>query len=535
MRAKDFLTEAELAKKTFYEKDRLQNLITRLKKPGEKFLTVDGDSISLRATPEEFKYLINLLKTNYDARGTVISNSKMLNKIGGVPLSQLMKTADFGGMSGVGAAGETVGKPNIGPTVEALKSMAMFAKLISRGKPAITAEDVLNVAAIMSQNAQEIKEKGKTVATTSSKYSRRVYDTSKQVQDTIGINIRLSSPPFQRAVNVSPADKQAWGSLQGIVNYVNNEGDIAKYSRFFASNNKRDPVNIAVVGISGAKADISTTYEKPDGTIKTLSHMSMSIKAGSSMYDQASGMNTEGIEKFYDILGLNPLDAADAMRYVGFESKVDRVEDSPEQAKARVAAVKQIYEIVGLQLKQRIGALNDQGEAEYVHEFLGKLRGSIQGEGKLVYVNFDTKGTYNKLNPQLITTMAQHINLDVVVDMESKSTPYIYIMDKVSGKPIIHVRLAILKSGRMTHTFELDYLLDLIRDAKKKEAQMQPAADTVPVAAKKSAITPTANKALGNQNAVPAKVPTKDKAQQTAATVGDQMGADTAEEDPEKG
>ena len=62
MRAKDFLTEGALTKRTFYIKDRLLNLITRLKKPGEKFLTVDGESISLRATPEEFKYLINLLK-----------------------------------------------------------------------------------------------------------------------------------------------------------------------------------------------------------------------------------------------------------------------------------------------------------------------------------------------------------------------------------------------------------------------------------------------------------------------------------------
>jgi predicted flap endonuclease-1-like 5' DNA nuclease len=523
-------------------KERLQNLINRLKKPGEKFLTVDGDPISVRATPDEFKYLINLLKTNYDAQGTVISNSKMLNKIGGVPLSQLMKTADFGGKSGVGASGEKVGKPNIGPTVEALKSMAMFAKLVSRGKSEITAEDVQKVGAIMAENAQEVKEKGKTVATTDSKYSRRVYDTSKQVQDTISINIRLSSPPFQRAINVSPADKQAWGSLQGIVSYVNSETDIAKYSRFFAANNKRDPVNIAVVGISGAKADISTTYEKPDGTIKNLSHMSMSIKAGSSMYDQASGMNEDGIYKFYDILGLNPLDAADAMRYVKFQSKVDRVEDSPEQAKARVAAVKEIYEIVGIQLKQRINALNDQGEAEFVHEFLGKLRSSIQGEGKLVYVNFDAKGTYNKLNPQLITTLAHHIDLDVVVDMESKAVPYIYIIDKISGKSIMHVRLAILKSGRMTHTFELDYLLDLIRDAKKKEATYNnehPAQQTAEPAVQQATTTkPTAaksaNKPLGNPAAVPAKVPTKDKAQQTAAQVGDQMGADSEEQQSEK-
>jgi len=466
MRSREFLPEAALAPKTFYVRDRLQNLINRLKKPGEKFLTVDGDSIPVKASPDEIKYLINLLKTNYDAQGTIISNSRMLNKIGGVPLSQLMKTSDFGGKAGVGAAGETVGKANIGPTVEALKSMAIFAKLITRGKSAIGVDDVLKVAAIMKERAQMVKEKGKNVATTSSLYSRRVYDTSKQVQDTISLDIRLSSPPFQRAVDVSPTDKQAWGTLQGIINYVNTESDIAKYNRFFSSNNKRDPVNIGVVGISGAKADIATTYTQPDGTERPLSHLSMSIKAGSSMYDQASGMNTEGMEKFYEILGLNPLDAADAMYNTGFKSKVDRKEDTPQEAKARVEAAKQIYEIAGMQLKQRIGQLNDQGEAEYVHEFLGKLRSSIQGNDKLVYVNFDTKGTYNKLNPQLITTLAKNINLDVEVDLASKATPYIYIMDRNSGKPIMHVRLAILKSGRMTHTFELDYLLDLIRDAK---------------------------------------------------------------------
>ena len=510
MRAKQFLSEAALATKTFYVKDRLENLINRLKTPGEKFLTVDGESISLRATPEEFKYLINLLKTNYDAKGTVISNSRMLNKIGGVPLSQLMKTSDFGGKAGVGAEGEKVGEANIGPTVEALKSMAIFAKLVARGKSAINADDVLKVADIMKERAQQVKEKNKSVATTSSTYNRRVYDTSKQVQDIFTLTIRLSSPPFQRAVNVSPADKKAWGTLQGIINYVNTESDIGKYSRFFASNNKRDPVNIGVVGISGAKTDIATTYTKPDGTERPLSHLSMSIKAGSDMYDQASGMNEDGIFKFYDTLGLNPLDAADAMRHVKFQSKVDRVEDTPEQAKTRVEAVKQIYEIAGLQLKQRIGALNDDGEAEYVHEFLGRLRSSIEGEGKLVYVNFDAKGAYNKLNPQLITTLAKHINLDVIVDMDSKAVPYIYIIDKVSGKSIMHVRLAILKSGRMTHTFELDYLLDLIRDAKKKETTdtanqqvaQQPAGQPV---------AKSANKPLGNPAAVPAKVPTKAK------------------------
>ena len=525
MRANDFLTEAALAPKTFYVRDRLQTLINRLKTPGEKFLTVDGDAITVKPTPEEIKNLIALLNTNYDAQGTVISNKRMPNVIGGVPLSQLMKTTDFGGKSGVGAGGESEGKPNIGPTVEALKSMAMFAKLIARGKPAITAEDVQSIGAIMAQHAVEVKEKGKNVATTESKYSRQVYDTSRQVKDTIRIEIKLSSPPFQRAVNVSPADKKAWGTLQGIVKYVNDESDIAKYSRFFANNNKRDPVSIAVVGISGAKADIQTTYTKPDGTVKELSHMSMSIKAGSSMYDQASAMNEDGMTKFYEILGLNPLDAADAMRHVGYVGKRKGEEDAPEVSKNRIAAVRQIYEIAATQLESRIASLNDQGEAEYIHEFLGKLKNSIQGEGKLVYVNFDAKGTYNKLNPQLISSLARNIDLTVELDTTSKSTPYLYLKDKISGKPIMHVRLAVLKSGRMTNTFELDYLLDIVSDAKKHDKEKDIAAQDAAAASAPEPATAKQIK-LGPPNAAPAKVPTKAKTTVQQPQVGDQMGAE---------
>ena len=114
--------------------------------------------------------------------------------------------------------------------------------------------------------------------------------------------------------------------------------------------------------------------------------------------------------------------------------------------------------------------------------------------------------------------------------MESKSTPYIYIMDKISGKPIMHVRLAILKSGRMTNTFELDYLLDLVRDSKKKAAQMKPAEEPALGTPEKSAATVPANKPL----AKPTKVPTKDKVQPTATEPGDQMGEIPAEENPEK-
>lgn len=537
MRSHDFIFEASLAPKTFYKRERLQNLVKRLAEKDD-FMTTDGEYIKIPVSRDELAYLRDLLRTNYDAQGNVITNKRMPNAIGGVPLSKLMKTNDFGGKGGIGAKGEAEGKANIGPTTEAMKAIAIFTRLVNRNKPSIDVNDWRRVASIMKDNATDVREKGKTVSTTSSEMSKRVYDASKKVQDIIKLNIQLSTPPFLRAVDVNEADKQAWGTLQGIINYVNSESDVQKYNRFFTNNNKRDPLNIGVVGIGGDKVDILATRTEPNGDERPLSHLSMSIKAGSSMYEQSSGMNTEGIEKLYDILGLDPLSAADAMRATGFVSKDKKKEDTPEQAKARVAAVQEIYQILGTQLETYINLKNDKGEADYIQTFLGKLKNSIQGDQRLVYVNFDARGTYNKLNPQVIDILAKHIDLGVTVDMESKSTPYIYIIDKISGKPIIHIRLAILKSGRMTNTFELDYLLDLVRDALKKnnaataQAQQQPATDTKTQQPAVSTQEKPIN--LGPTDAEPGKVPTKTKTGPKNKPVATTPVSDIEDEEPVK-
>jgi hypothetical protein len=539
MRSHDFIFEASLAPKTFYKRDRLQNLVKRLAEKDD-FMTTDGEYVKIPVTRDELTYLRDLLRTNYDAQGNVITNKRMPNTIGGVPLSKLMKTNDFGGKGGIGAKGEAEGKANIGPTTEAMKAIAIFTRLVNRNKPSIDVNDWRRVASIMKDNATDVREKGKTVSTTSSEMSKRVYDASKKVQDIIKLNIQLSTPPFLRAVDVNEADKQAWGTLQGIINYVNSESDVQKYNRFFTNNNKRDPLNIGVVGIGGDKVDILATRTEPNGDERPLSHLSMSIKAGSSMYEQSSGMNTEGIEKLYDILGLDPLSAADAMRATGFVSKDKKKEDTPEQAKARVAAVQEIYQILGMQLETYINSKNDNGEADYIQTFLGKLKNSIQGDQRLVYVNFDARGTYNKLNPQVIDILAKHIDLGVTVDMESKSTPYIYIIDKISGKPIIHIRLAILKSGRMTNTFELDYLLDLVRDALKKnnaataQTQQQPAVSTDTKTQQPAVSTQEKPINLGPTDAEPGKVPTKTKTGPKNKPVATTPVSDIEDETPVK-
>ena len=495
-----FLNEASaLAPKSFYKKDRLIALITRLSKDNEKFLKVDGTFIKIPATPKEIAYLKRLVRTNYDGQGNSIDDGLMPNTIGGIKLSELVKTNDFGGKN-VGTSGEAAGKANIGPTTEALKSMAIFAKLITRNKPSIDAKDVAKIGKRLKSKEQLVQSASGKVTTSSSEITVnpeeiRAGQDGRVIKDKISIHINVSTPSFDRAVSVSPADKEAWGILQGILTYVNTESDIAKYGRFFSQNIKRDPIHIAVVGLSGAKTDIKTVYQdgidrgvdsEGNPIERELSHLSMSIKAGSDMYDQASGSTVDGMNKFFETLGLSTDQAAAAMKSVTYSPKPRMKKGETEDKaiiKQRVAAVRQIYHVAASELQTEIGKMTNREEGSYIHRLLTKLTASIQGKGRLVYVNFDTKGRYHKLNPAQIIQLAKSVDLGVHLDT-SKSEPHIYIKDMISGKSIFHVRPAILKTGRITHTFELDHLLDLVKSG--LSGQNTPTANTP------TANTPTA-------------------------------------------
>jgi hypothetical protein len=494
------LNEASaLAPKSFYKKARLISLIKRLEAKDD-FLKVDGSFTKIPATIREIANLKRIVRTNYDGQGNSVDDSLMPNVIGKVPLSQLVKTNDFGGKN-VSATGEAAGKANIGPTTEALKSMAIFTKLITRNKPSIDAKDVIKVAKRLKAKEELVQSPSGKVTTSSAEIvvnpeEIRPGKDGKTIKDKISIHINVSTPSFDRAIEVSPDDKEAWGILQGILTYVNTESDIGKYGRFFSQNVKRDPIHIAVVGLSGAKTDIKTVYQdgidrgvddQGNPIERELSHLSMSIKAGSDMYDQASGSTVEGMNKFFETLGLSTAQATAAMKSVEYAPKPRMKKGETEDkaiTKQRIAAVRQIYHTVASELQTEIGNMTDREEGSYIHRLLTKLTSSIQGKGRLVYVNFDTKGQYHKLNPAQIIQLAKSVDLGIHLDL-SKSEPHIYIKDMISGKSIFHVRPAILKTGRITHTFELDHLLDLVKGRIDPQSQA-------------TAVAPTANKPTAN-------------------------------------
>ncbi len=490
MKITHLLKEAKLQARDFYQESRLDALLYMLEK-GQPFTMTDGSKSVIKASPSEIKYLKSL-RSYYDAGG----NSKEVKDyiprtIGGVKLTDIFKSSEFGGRGGTLGQEKSEGPvvADIGATVEAMKSAAIYTKLITRDSPTISVEDVINTLKEIGSSGQEIVD-GKKISMMST-LKATVPDSGGNVKDQFTLNVNLARAPFQRATELHANDKDARGRLNSIVNYVNKETDLAKYNRFFTNNQKRDPVFVEVKGLEGKKADVETSYLK-DGEMKPLSHLSMSLKAGSSKYDQASGLNEAGNIKFFNILGLSIEDAREAMKVAKFKNDLDH--------ERRTRAVVKLYSQAATMLDREISRLNDKGESQFIHSVIAKLRSSIQGDQKLVYVNFNADGTYYKLNPQLIANLATYVNLDVKMVM--KKWPYLYVYDTNTGKNLFHARLAVNSTGRLTHIFELDDLLDLVKEATAsahnsnithvQEPNAQPVAAPATKAATPKAATPKA-------------------------------------------
>lgn len=481
MRSREFLSEGPLEKADFKERYRLVNFIQKLEK-GDPFIAVSGNPITIPASRQEINHLKAELVRSFDPadprpKAQSIKPVDIPTVIGGIRLASLQKTAEFGGKFSVTASGEIdATKANLGPTVEALKSFAIYAKLVMRGKDQITAEDVLSIGQFAAANSKEDAVGKSKTPTTIALYTRNVPDANKKINDQITLKIALSTPSFLRAVRTTSADKVAWGNLQGIVKYVNTESDIGKYARYFGNNNHRDPLKIAVVGIGGEKTDIESTYTTDAGEEKPIQNLSLSVKAaGAEWYDQASANNADGMIKFFDIIGLGEDDANQAMTLSNFQEGGKK--STAEEYEARKKACKLIYEYAYNKLKAKIPE-NPQGEARYIHTFLANLKNSIAGDQRLVYVKFDAKGTYEKLKPQLLLKLADVIDLDVNFTADPGRTT-LYWIDKQTGRTLIWVVLAPTPSEkRLTHQFNLGKdFFPLLREAEKliKSNIQQPA------------------------------------------------------------
>jgi len=464
MRIIDLLFEGNLKKSDFYVKSRLDNFIRKLES-GDTF-QVNNEKIVITPSKEELKNLKSFRDTAYTNDDTIRKEitKSLPSLIGGIRLTSIFKSEEFGGKSSAESA-------NVGPSIEALKSIAIYAQLINRGQDPVSIKDIVILAQEIKKNAVLGKSSEKTKTETyTSTIEKEVPDNSGNVNDHFVLRImNLNRGPFLRAVNLSPSDSDLLTRLSGILKYVNTESDLRKYSKFFASNNKRDPVKIECVGGAGGKTDVQTTYLNNDkDNIKNpriLTHLSMSIKADNSQIEQAAGTDETGIEKFFKTLGLDKSDAADAIGLSGYQGKIKRKSATPKEHQNRVNACVELLKIAGNKLQEKLSRIDDKGEAKFIHGFLGSLTTAMTGNENLVYVNFDAKGNYYKLNPTLIKNLSEYVDLKSEITTTAKGVSRLYIIDKNTNKSLFHVRLMVSKKERIAYFFELDSLLDLVKEA----------------------------------------------------------------------
>lgn len=461
MRAFELLFEKNLAPSDFYKKNRLDSFISKLEKK-EPFI-VDRQEQVINASPQEIEQLKSFYKF-YNQQGDARKPDASANippVIGGVPLSKIAKTAEFGGRGAF-----NVEKANIGPAVEVLKSVAIFSKLTDRSGQPITQEKIQDALVNLKSKVSLVRQSAKSKTETfSGQLSQEVPDKEQNIKDIISLNISANEGPFLRAIALKPEDKEIIGSLNGILKYVNTDPELARYNRFFSQNNRKDSVKVAIVGGLGKKTDVKTTYIDPgSGEERTLKSLSMSLKAGkSASVDQAPGTNEIGIRKFFDILGFDPSVADSAIEKSKFKGKTGT--DTPESLEQRKQASAKILSLAGQYVEAKYFAKNDQGEASFIKEFLQNLVRAMTKEESLIYVEFNADGTYNKLNPRRILDLADYVDLYSDLKVSDTGVNYLFFRDRNTQKSLFHIRLMVSKAERIAFFFVLDDLLQLVRDA----------------------------------------------------------------------
>jgi hypothetical protein len=469
MRAFEFLIEKNLAPGDFYKKPRLDALLSKIKN-NDDFI-VDRQPTKLKPTRQELQSLKNFYQFYNDQGETrkSIATANLPKSIGGVELSRIAKTGEFGGRGGY-----SVEKANIGPAVEVLKATAIFTKLTDRTGNNITADQLMTTLNELKNHVNLGKSSAKSKTDTyQGQMSKEVLDVNNKVKDTVHLVISANEGPFLRALKMSPEDTQLQGILNAVLKYVNTEHDLSRYNKFFSTNNRFDNLNISVVGGEGNKTDVKTTYIDPDTKQeRTLKNLSMSLKAGKgATLDQAPGTNEIGINKFFSILGLGDAQASTAITQSGYKGKVGKTLQTPEEHQARVEASRKILDIAGKNLEAKYFAKNDKGEAAFVSDFLRNLTGAMTKEESLIYVEFNANGTYNKLNPRKIQHLAQNVDLYCDPKVSTGGVSYLYIRDRNSGKSLFHIRLMVSKAERIAFFFELDDLLELVQKAESEVNQ----------------------------------------------------------------
>lgn len=479
MRILDLLNEAKLKPADFYQRNRLEVLINRLEQKKPFIDDATQKPVYIQASADEIAHLKKVLQYFDQVGLTSVPKDRMSklmpSSIGGVALNTLFKDSELGGKGGVkGDASVNNDRDlgNVGPAVETWKAIALFAKLTHRKQEPITIELLNSIRDALASTMQLTKKSKGGVETAVVRKLVSVPDFNGNVNDTISVKVDVGLGSWQRAMAASPKDADLWGRIQAIIRFVNENNALNRYNKIFSTNGRVDPIKVAVVGGSGEKTDVQTSYLDPQGNKKPLSSLTFSLKAGSTKLGQSSGTTAEGVKEMFAVLGLGEVEAMNAIKESGFIEKAratkTSVPETDEQIAARYQAILKIFSTAGESLNAKLQNASDTGEQSFLENFFLQVKKQFTGGSNMISVDFNADGTYTKFNPHVISYLVKHVDLESTLMV--KKRPQLKIFDKNSRSNLIQVRLEAQSGGRLTFHVELDpRFKDIASQAYEKE------------------------------------------------------------------
>ena len=342
-----------------------------------------------------------------------------------------------------------------GDVSEILQAVGLF--LLFKNPKSLTGEDIENF--VMKQVSQQSP-------------NINIVEKPNDKGDTF--RLRFPVPASVQTTVFDPKNYQAGGLYDGLPDRVAQAttNEFTKQVNFIHDNNRKDAVDIAVVGAKGGKIDVagSVTYIDAKGKQKTepLKDMEISLKIGSTKFDQLSGKQM--VAKFGTAFGI---DAGPIAKQTGLTQALAKVEPlalqitskkiksgmiSRADADGILAQIEQIlygqgkgpmykfYRSVANTLNTKLSGNNgEKAERKIIADALGNV--IKKGVGKVSMLEYQ-KNAYTVLNQTAINNL---INLMKTTDLRAEyatkdakegsvARPYIEFYDTKDNEKFFHVR-----------------------------------------------------------------------------------------------
>ena len=357
-----------------------------------------------------------------------------------------------------------------GDVSEILQAVGLF--LLFRNPKSLAGEDIENF--VMDEVAKQ---------------SPNINIVEKQNVKGDTFRLRFPVPASVQTTVFDPKNYEAGGLYDGLTDRVAQAttNEFTKQVNFIHDNNRKDAVDIAVVGAKGGKIDVavSVTYTDAKGNQKTepLKDMEISLKIGSPQFDQMTGK--EMVAKFGTAFGI---DTGAIAKQTGLTQALAKIEPlalkitdrqikkiksiSREDADKVLAQIEQIlygqgkgpmykfYRSVANTLNTKLsGNKGEKAERKIIADALGNV--IKKGVGKVSMLEYQ-KNAYTVLNQTAINKL---VNLMKTTDLRAEyavktakegavARPRIEFYDTKDNQMFFHVRNYMNQYAVLRNTLE---------------------------------------------------------------------------------